>query len=432
MTISKRSVTVVLFLFILLSMWSPGEELPAMLTPLRYAVFLALSGFIIFTAYVAKGLRVPKSAEAVLIAAFLFYVSLSALWSVQQADTYIKALLILSAMLTCLGISSLMRLNETLRILFAAAATFVVASVIVAVLVPSIGVETGWEHAGKWKGLSAQKNGLGGLSALALVAGLALPLKPRATPARQTLALAGRVMVVAMAALAVFMAGSRGAQLTSLLGITSLLVAYAPRLLQRLALVALLLFSVPLVNLGVSTFVLDADKIGIVGLTIDTNSRTTIWEYGLEQMAGRELLGYGVSGFWTQERMIAFQDIHGWVLDNFHNGYITILIEGGLVGFLLFTLGLALCYVLLLVAIGTMKDRFLALAFALLNNFAIGNLVENEAGRSTSSSIIIFAVIAFSLRSYISQRLAENGAKRFVDHRRTIPPRLTGPKPRGV
>jgi exopolysaccharide production protein ExoQ len=405
MVITNKTVDAVLFILLLLSMWSPGEDWPSWVALARYAMFLSASGFLILTAYLTVGLRVQLSIEAAFVASFLAYVSFSALWSVPSADTYIKALLILSALLTAMSISSLKRLDQTFRVIFSAAATIVVASAAVSILVPSVGLENSWEHAGKWRGLLAQKNGLGSLAAMTVVIGLALPMKPRTTVAGQRWALAGRSFIIATAAIAVLMAGSRGGQLVCLVGIASLLIAYAPKLLQRLLLVGIVLASVPIINLAVSTFWIDADKIGIVGLTIDTNSRTTIWEYGLRQMQGRELFGFGVNGFWTEERMAAFQDAHGWVLDNFHNGYITLFVENGMIGFSLFVLGLAFVYLLLIITIGAVKDRIAALAFAHMNMFGLGNLVENDAGRSTSVSIIIFTVTAFSLRAHVAEVL---------------------------
>lgn len=405
MVITNRTVDIALFALFMLAMWSPGESWPQWTELARYAVFLSVSGFIILTAYFSVGLRAQLSSEGLFVAAFLAYVALSAYWSVPAPNTYLKSLLILSALLTAMSISNLVSLDRAFRILFWALSTLVLSSVAVAVLVPSIGVETGWEHEGKWRGLLAQKNGLGALAAETVITGLALPLKRNSHGATQFWAVAGRAFIIILSALAVYMAGSRGGQLLCLVGVASLLIAQAPKLLQRVLLLATVFVSVPVINLAVSTFWIDADKIGVVGMTINTNNRTTIWEYGLRQMEGRELFGFGVNGFWTPERMTAFQDVHGWVLDNFHNGYVTLLVENGAVGFALFVLGLAFTYLLMLISIGVLKDGIVALAFAHLNTFALSNVVENVAGRSTSISIFIFSVTAFSLRHYVISAL---------------------------
>src|SRR5690606_10540335 len=115
--------------------------------------------------------------------------------------------------------------------------------------------------------------------------------------------------------------------------------------------------------LAAATLEIRADQIDVLGLSIDSNSRITLWLYGLTQMEGRELLGFGVDGFWTPARVIAFRDLHGWVLDNFHNGYVTILVEGGLVGLGLALLAIGFLLLLYLLAIGNMRDAYVSLAF---------------------------------------------------------------------
>jgi O-antigen ligase len=184
------------------------------------------------------------------------------------------------------------------------------------------------------------------------------------------------------------------------------MVAKAPRALQRVALIALVVLAIPVVYLALATFELHADKIDILGSTIDTSSRTIIWFYGLEQLGGRELLGFGVGGFWTPERLIAFRDVHGWVLDNFHNGYVTILIEGGVIGISLLLLALCFIVLLYLVTIGNLRDPYVALAFGYAAMYIIGNVVENEIGRSTSMTFIMFLATSFALRPHIERVLA--------------------------
>lgn len=414
MTLSKRLVGAVFFTMILVSLWTPTPDMPNWLVPGRYAIYLGCAAIILVAAYASRGVRVPLSPEAALMAAFMFYVVLSAVWSTRDADTYIKSLLVLTTLLAALSISSLFDLDYTLNLVFAAVATFVVICVLVAIFIPSIGVEDGWEHAGKWRGISGQKNGLGAAAAQALVMGVTLPLRTNPNVPGSGAALGLRIVIVMTCALATYMSGSRGAQMMALIGLGSIVIAFAPGLMQRVMLLSLPLLAIPIFNLAVSTFFIDADKIGVVGITINTNSRTTIWEYGLRQMEGRELLGYGVNGFWTDERMQVFKDVHGWVLDNFHNGYITIIVEGGFVGFMLLILAISLLYLLLLVAIGSLKNRVLAAAFSFTNIFIISNLVENVAGRSTSLSIIVIAIIAFSLRNYVATVLA-NTPTEFVN-----------------
>jgi len=49
-------------------------------------------------------------------------------------------------------------------------------------------------------------------------------------------------------------------------------------------------------------------------------------------------MGFGLNGFWTDSNIYyQYQRLHGWVLDNYHSGYIAIIVETGIIGFILFT-----------------------------------------------------------------------------------------------
>jgi O-antigen ligase len=230
--------------------------------------------------------------------------------------------------------------------------------------------------------------------------------------------------MIVMSAVCLVNSGSRGALLAAGLGLGAVMASKAPRALQRVGLVALVVLAIPVVLLALATFEINADKIDVLGARIDTSSRTTLWFYGLELLRGRELLGFGVGGFWTMERIIAFRDLHGWVLDNFHNGYVTILVEGGIIGIALLLLAIGFILLLYLVAIGNLRDPYVALAFGYTAMYVIGNVVENEIGRSTSLTFIMFLAISFALRLHLSRVLApaRNGP-RFVAPARDGPMR---------
>lgn len=415
---NHRLVSTTFFFLVLLSIWSPSEDLnlPSWVELARYAVFLSLSGVIIACAYVAQGLRVPQGLETTTLGLFFAYLILSAFWGAQHPDSYIKALLLFNAALTSLCIANTLGMERALRIIFAGLVTFMLACLVVIALFPDIGIDSSWEHAGKWKGLAGQKNGFGAISAFVFVAAIALPLKPRGSPSLRWLAFLGRLVVILLSILCVYMAGSRGALLVTAVGVLSLALARAPKVLQRLTLLAIVLLSLPILDVVATTISVDADRIGVAGIVVDTNSRMKLWRFGLEEMAGRQLIGLGLDSFWTEQRQQAFSDIYGWVLDNFHNGYITIFIEGGVIGLLIYLLAFGALYMLLLVSIGAVRDAALRLAFAFINMFAIINLVENEIGRSTSLLIFMFSILAFSLRAHVLTliRLKEDdGGERF-------------------
>jgi O-antigen ligase len=412
---SRRFETLAIYALVIVSMWSPADALGGLAEPLRYALFAAISLMLVVRWHLVGESKVPLSADWALLIAFLLYTSLSALWSEGGLNAAIKAVLIFIALAVSISIVNARRMEDIIAVFYNCMSGFLILSLLVVLLFPDVGVETGWELAGDWKGLAGQKNELGAISALVLVAALALPLR------RSRLAVPGRFAMIAVAGLCLANSGSRGGQLIAAVGIASLIGLRLPGALQRLLLLAAAVFSVPLVQLVLATVELTADQIGVLGSTIDTSSRTTIWFYGLDQLRGHLFFGFGVGGFWTPARMTAFKDVHGWVLDNFHNGYITILIEGGLVGLLLLLAAIAFIVLLLLVAVGRLRDAHLGVAFAYTVMFLVSNLVENQIGRSTSPIFILFLLVSFAIRPHVARLLGR--APQASPHPRPAPRR---------
>ena len=399
---------IAIYVLIALSLWTPEAETggTGLMVMARYAAFVSTSMAIVLHTWVTRGIVISRSPDWLLLIAFLLYTSLSVLWSEGGVNAAIKAMLIFSALLVTVSIANAVGLDALLRIYYNAMGVFLVLSLLFVIFYPERGIETGWLLEGDWRGIAGQKNGLGNVAALVFVASVALPLARRLDGSRAPFARFTRFSMVVVSVVCLVNSGSRGALLSAGVGLGALLASRAPRAVQRVALVALAILAIPVIHLTVATFELDVDKIDVLGTTIDTSSRTTIWFYGLEQLSGRELLGFGVGGFWTPERMTAFRDVHGWVLDNFHNGYVTILVEGGFVGIALLLLAFGFVLLLYLVAIGNLRDPYVALAFAYAAIYVTSNMVENEIGRSTSLTLIMFLTISFALRLHLSRVLA--------------------------
>lgn len=413
----SRFVIAALYALIAVAVWSPGGvDLHA--SPvwelLRYVFFISLSAAIIGYTLLRHGVPLSGAPEWVLLAAFLLYTSLSALWSDGGTDAFIKACLIFSALLVSICLAYELGLESLLRIFFNALTVFVLVSVFVVFVFPERGVETGWLLEGDWRGIAGQKNGLGGIASLVFVAACALPVVRRRN---MTLAYCQRLAILGLSLLCLVNSGSRGALLVAIVGLAMIGAAFLPRIVQRVGLIAIAVAVIPALILAATTLGLNGDKIDVLGTTVDSNGRITLWTYGLTQLLEREFLGFGVGGFWTPGRITAFKDVNGWVLDNFHNGYITILVEGGLVGIGLLLMTLVSLFLLYVVAIGQLRDSYVALAFAYACMFVAANFTENEIGRSTSLTLIMFLTITFALRPHILRRLAARGGAEPMPHR---------------
>lgn len=75
-------------------------------------------------------------------------------------------------------------------------------------------------------------------------------------------------------------------------------------------------------------YVTGYDSIHLGETTINLTERTFIWQYAISHFNDAPLLGFGINGFWTRPAIYDyFNQNHGWVLDNYHSGYIAVAIE---------------------------------------------------------------------------------------------------------
>ena len=406
MTTSRFAVFAI-YVLVALSMWSPETEsaTSGVAVLARYALFVSTSMAIVLHTYLTRGIAISRSPDWLLLIGFLLYTSLSFLWSEGGMNAAIKAMLIFSALLVSVSMANAVGLDRILRIYYNAMGVFIILSLLVVVFYPERGIETGWLLEGDWKGIAGQKNGLGNIAGLVFVASLSLPLIRHADRRRMMLAYGTRLSMIVMSAVCLVNSGSRGALLSAGIGLSAVMVAKAPRALQRVALIALVVLAIPVVYLALATFELHADKIDILGSTIDTSSAPRSGSTGWSSWAGANA-GLRRRRLLDARTAHRFRDVRGWVLDNFHNGYVTILIEGGVIGISLLLLALCFIVLLYLVTIGNLRDPYVALAFGYAAMYIIGNVVVNEIGRSTSMTFIMFLATSFALRPHIERVLA--------------------------
>lgn len=207
-----------------------------------------------------------------------------------------------------------------------------VASCVVSLAFPSIGLQDTWQHAGQWNGVFISKQTLGVVGAVQLFQASYLLMSGARRPYYWLSAAVAVTCVVA--------SGSRGGGALAVAALVSLyimrlspgfarMMAYAPFFmgLVAAALIADLLYT-------------QNRYLVIFGVALDFTERTFIWQHALRFIWMHPWLGYGVNGFWTLDWVKSlYLARYSWFLDNYHNGYINILVETGFVGYALFLLG---------------------------------------------------------------------------------------------
>jgi exopolysaccharide production protein ExoQ len=220
-------------------------------------------------------------------------------------------------------------------------------SVFLALFVPSIGILANWQHAGQWNGIFFSKQTLGICGALLMFFSSYRLLNPPRRIYHVIAALAGLACVIG--------SESRGGGAVAVLAVACVyLTGVSTRFAKILAFFPFVasLFGVALIFYFVRTGSL---YLTIFDTDIDFTERTFIWQYALSHFKDAPFLGYGLNGFWTlKEIKDVFVQQHGWFLDNYHDGYIAIVMETGVVGFCIF---LASYFLYGLRIAGEIRDR---------------------------------------------------------------------------
>ena len=332
----------------------------------------------------------------------------SSCWSDDPLATMPKSVALLITSIAAWRVSALVTVKEMFSCLYYSLAFLLLASMALVFLVPSVGVvQREWQHVGNWQGVFASKQGLGLASAVFLGINL-LRLSDRRTLADAALA------VVGLACL--FGSASRGAGAITLVAVGALVVA---RPYQRMSFIVTSVFWIDLVlaTANIAYFAMTGrQSIEIMDYDLNFTERTYIWQYALGLWTHRPLMGYGLNGFWTNPNIYyAYLRLHGWVLDNYHDGYVAIIMETGLIGFSLFALTagqLAMKVRRLLIVLPRSQRLDIEMGIVFLTMFFTINLTETYFLRSTNFLSVLFAFLLVKIFSSKATQTAAVAVRR--------------------
>ena len=392
-----------------------GEE-----RPLLYYVIMAtlysVAGCFLFLALFYRRLPVRVSLSLVLL---LVLAIASSWWSVDPSGTLFRSVSLAGTSLVGVYFAVRFQPRELLSILWRGYAIMAIASLLVAVLAPQIGVHQGnaWgtAEAGMWRGVFSHKNTLGNVMLLALITCVVTYFE-RATVGR-IYRLANLAMLFLAAVLLIFSASTTAQVLALMSAVVLMYVAFARRaglLRGPLTLLAAWLMAivglVVLSDLGTFT--------DLVGKDVTLTGRTVIWHLAIQLIEERPVWGYG----YANEVIKNLLDVlHA------HNGYIQLAVDLGLVGCGLFLLLLLQtgwkCYEHAMASPGAMA----AWPLVVFSVLVVKNVAEASNMGSNSVSWLLFVYLSASgalMRSRWSpgSRASTGSMAAPAAHRRRDPP----------
>ena len=376
-------------------LWGGGNSNPAQLdqsVPSQTYVVVALWMILLGCTFLPRVLRKPLSSNGIFLPIFLLcYILASLFWGHLTFDAVSKGLVLATISFAVWRMTAIISVDEFLSITALSVLILSVVSGILLVVYPQAAIAHEWQHEGDWQGIFGQKQELGIVAAFLVFFALMRTLHRKSWWDFFTF-LYGLVFLIA--------SGSRGAAIIGCLGpFLILLTRKSPKFLR--ALVWIIAIDIGLAAAGMIYLLRTGDEVIYLGDTaLDFSQRSMIWSYALDLWQGHPWLGYGINSFWTDPQILwGFLRTHGWVLDNYHDGYLAILVETGLVGMVLFLLLVTQVCVLLRGSRKTMSRETTEMCFGFLIMLFTINLTETIFLRSTNFGEVAFTFLALSILS---------------------------------
>lgn len=255
----------------------------------------------------------------------------STFWSQDAMTTARRSIPFALMTLFGLYLASRFQVRRQLLILTATMVVLALASVMLALLVPSIGLEASSGHFGNWQGAFTQKNACG--RAMVFATAALLSLRSRNSLARSA--------CFALFLFVLVMSGSRGAWLIEAILLASYGLLRACERIRpsgrTLLLAGSMLATAGAALIGWAYLPRVAT---LLGRDATLTGRTAIWRQVWLAILKHPFLGYGFAAFWQGMRGESYNVILAlrFVIFHAHNGFLEIWLELGAVGLLLFFL----------------------------------------------------------------------------------------------
>jgi exopolysaccharide production protein ExoQ len=269
-----------------------------------------------------------------------------------------------------------------------------IASIFVAVLVPSIGVH-GADHPGAWRGIYDYKNTLGSMMTLSMVAFYLLGTnkEPRRLFAWCGFGLSLLLMLLSTSKTSVTM--------TLLL----LLIIVFYRQFKWQGKITILILDLTMLFLGGIGLVVFTNWVTILtgmGKDPTLTGRTGIWGVALTRLHEHLLLGFGRGAFWAPGSKNALEAglavSLNFIPPHVHNGFIDLALDIGLIGFICFAISFVLVFWRALKQGYATKATEELWPLVFLIYLAMNNVTESYLLRLANIYWVLLLVAIFSVR----------------------------------
>lgn len=254
----------------------------------------------------------------------------SSSWAAAPALVLQRSIAVLGTTLLGIALAARLSLEDQLRLMSWLFRIIAVLSLSCILLLPSYGISDSAESGGGCRGIFGYKNNLGAIMALSVLVEWQLPVRTRFSKRLNRFALLLSVLLL-------IVSGSI-TPMVALVAAMLFVQIYKFAMRLRIPLYAIVLGALLVVATGVTMLSVDSERVtGVLGRSADLTGRTQIWALVSSYIPERPVLGYGYWGFWdgASPESLTIEHAMGGKIMYSHNGYLEILLDLGIVGFLL-------------------------------------------------------------------------------------------------
>lgn len=324
--------------------------------------------------------------------AFLLYVVWSANWSAHPAKVLVVWGHYVGAYLACLAavLSPGLGSRSVLRVFLAFAVLSVAATLLIVVVNPARGImDVGGKM--RWIGFTISANALGVLMLVSIWSCWAALYEFRSLWSR-----AAMLLLMPLIAFCLFKSDSMTSLLLAVL--VSLMFPVVMRIGRMGPLRAVAALSVCAVMTVSALILLYAcapelltpatvlDNLSYIGRSATFTGRTTLWETAFRAIADRPLVG------WSFDALFSLSDRYAVRASHLHNGYLELLVSGGLLGLLFVVMIIVQALYRLLGTLRNESSWGVSLGLLLLL-ILLHNLAEPSLGKAPTFLWVVFSLL---------------------------------------
>lgn len=333
---------------------------------------------------------------------------LSTFWSQDPVRTIFKALCLFLMSAFAAYLVSKYDDQEILFLFFTVGFFLVVASIVVSVGAPSVGVDH-TSHAGAWRGIFPTKNDASRVILFLLPS--ALCYEPRSQP--------GRLIRYAHIFLSLLFIALTRSVAGIFITILSLCLFYLVKLMRRTAARERLVLTTSILAaagiFGVLVYAYAEQLLPLIGRSVTLTGRTTIWASILLSIAKRPWFGYGHGAFWIGRGEAINTDLAAnWDVSYAHNGYLDVVLQLGFVGLFLLLVLLVQSTFLLFRSIRRGISSYTIWCMAVLFLTVVFNLDETTFILEERIYWLLFLVAAVSLQKKLKEAAVDREPPQVV------------------